>query len=270
MTYNKISQWYNLSDDVIVLTGAAGKLGKHYANAFLETDAKVVLLDSSQEALDEYMSDLDESYRQNVLPIACDISNKKEVVESFNKVKSTFGNCSILINNAAAVQVTFLEGSLVDFEDFPIEVWESNLNVNLTGAFLCCQEAGKHMLERKKGVILNISSIYGVVGCDQRIYGDSGLNSNAAYAATKSGLINFTRYLASYWQGKNIRVNCLSPGGVYNNQPEEFYKNYTEKTMLKKMSEPEDLVSAILYLVSDASGMVTGINHLVDGGYTAW
>jgi|TARA_B110000438_G_scaffold286054_1_gene316871 NAD(P)-dependent dehydrogenase (short-subunit alcohol dehydrogenase family) len=270
MTYNKIATWYDLSEEIIVLTGAAGKLGRHYANAFLKADAKVVLLDSSQEALDSYLNELDESYHPNALPLACDITDKKEVEEAFGKIKNTFGNCSILVNNAAAVQVTFLEGSLVDFEEFPIEVWKSNLDVNLTGAFLCCQEAGKHMLDRKKGVILNISSIYGVVGCDQRIYGDSGLNSNVAYAATKSGLINFTRYLASYWQGKNIRVNCLSPGGVYNNQPDEFYENYTSKTMLKKMSQPEDLVSAIFYLVSDASGMVTGINHLVDGGYTAW
>ena len=148
---------------------------------------------------------------------------------------------------------------MVDFEDFPIDVWESNLAVNLTGAFLCCQEAGKQMLERKKGVILNISSIYGVVGCDQRIYGDSGLNSNIAYAATKSGLINFTRYLASYWQGKNIRVNCLSPGGVYNNQPDDFYNNYIEKTMLKKMSKPEDLVSAIRRYVDVLGWAVIGV-----------
>ena len=270
MTYNKISKWYNLSEDVIVLTGAVGKLGRHYANAFLEADAKVVLLDSSQEALDAYVSDLDESYRQNVLPLACDISNKEEVVEAFSKVKRAFGNCSILINNAAAVQVTFLEGSLVDFEDFPIEVWESNLNVNLTGAFLCCQEAGKHMLDRKKGVILNISSIYGVVGCDQRIYGDSGLNSNIAYAATKSGLINFTRYLASYWQGKNIRVNSLSPGGVYNNQDKEFLKKYKNKTMLNRMATPQDLSSAMIYLISDSSSYITGFNLVVDGGLTSW
>jgi len=225
MTLKKISSWYDLSSDVIVLTGAAGKLGQHYANAFIEANAKVVLLDTSEQALIDYLKGVDEKYLANTLPIACDISDKKQVQEAFKKIKNTFGNTSILINNAAAVQVTFLEGNLVDFEDFPLEVWQSNLDVNLTGAFLCCQEAGKQMLEREKGVILNISSIYGVVGCDQRIYGDSGLNSNIAYAATKSGLLNFTRYLASYWQGKNIRVNCLSPGGVYNNQSEEFYKN---------------------------------------------
>ena len=270
MALNKITDWYDLSSDVIVLTGAAGKLGKFYATALLKSDAKVVLLDSSKESLDTFIDSIDEKYAKNALPIPCDITSKQEVQRAFKEIKKTFGNTSILINNAAAVQVTFLEGNLVEFEDFPLEVWQSNLDVNLTGAFLCCQEAGKQMLDGKKGVVLNISSIYGVVGCDQRIYGDSGLNSNIAYAATKSGLLNFTRYLASYWHGKNIRVNCLSPGGVYNNQSEEFYKNYTDRNMLHKMSEPDDLVSAILYLISDASSMVTGINHLVDGGYTAW
>jgi len=126
------------------------------------------------------------------------------------------------------------------------------------------------MVKQGGGVVLNIGSVYGVVACDQRIYGDSKINSSIAYASTKGGLINFTRYLASYWQGKNIRVNCLSPGGVFNNQTQEFVENYTYRTMLKRMATPDDLASALLYLVSDASQWVTGTNMIVDGGWTAW
>jgi NAD(P)-dependent dehydrogenase (short-subunit alcohol dehydrogenase family) len=162
------------------------------------------------------------------------------------------------------------DGKLVGFEDFPLEFWQDNLDVNLTGAFLCSQSAGKRMTEQGSGVILNIGSVYGVVACDQRIYGDTGINSSVAYATTKSGILNFTRYLASYWQGKNIRVNCLSPGGVFNNQGEPFLSNYTGKTMLKSMADLDDLASALLYLVSDASKWVTGANLMVDGGWTAW
>ena len=109
------------------------------------------------------------------------------------------------------------------------------------------------------------------MGCDQRIYGDSGINSSIAYATTKSGIVNFTKYLASYWQGKNIRVNSLSPGGVENkSQTEEFLKNYYYRTMLKRMANMDDLGSALLYLVSDASDWVTGTDMVVDGGWTAW
>jgi NAD(P)-dependent dehydrogenase (short-subunit alcohol dehydrogenase family) len=199
-----------------------------------------------------------------------DISNKEEVVAGFSKIWDHYGRIDVLVNNAAANQLTVFDGKLVGFEDFPLEFWQDNLDVNLTGAFLCSQSAGKRMTEQGSGVILNIGSVYGVVACDQRIYGDTGINSSVAYATTKSGILNFTRYLASYWQGKNIRVNCLSPGGVFNNQGEPFLSNYTGKTMLKSMADLDDLASALLYLVSDASKWVTGANLMVDGGWTAW
>ncbi len=265
-----VGNLFNLEGEIAVITGAAGKLGSYYSKLLMDSKAKVIMVDSNKESLEELHSSFELSYKENSLPISCDITDKNEVQKAFKTILRSFGEVSILINNAAAHQVSFVEGNLIEFEEFPLEVWQENLNVNLTGAFLCCQEAGKHMISKNKGCILNIGSTYGVVACDQRIYGDSGLNSNVAYAATKSGLINFTRYLASYWQGKNIRVNCLSPGGVYNNQPDDFYENYTYRTMLKRMGKKEDLGNAVLYLVSDASDWVTGINHVVDGGFTAW
>lgn len=257
---------FKLNDEVCVITGANGRLGSYYCDLLSEQGAKIVALDISFS--EQNLEKWDNS--QNINPIICDISERDEVRKTFAKIREQFGDVTILINNAAAAQTTFVEGSLIEFENFPIEVWEANLRVNLTGAFLCCQEAGKQMLDVGRGVILNIGSTYGVVACDQRIYGKSGLNSNAAYATTKSGLVNFTRYLASYWQGQNIRVNCLIPGGVYNNQPDEFFENYINKTMIKRMAEPDDLGTAVLYLVSDASEWVTGAMHTVDGGFTAW
>jgi NAD(P)-dependent dehydrogenase (short-subunit alcohol dehydrogenase family) len=202
--------------------------------------------------------------------LGLDISKKPQVAEAVESVVKRYGRIDVLINNAAAQQLTVFSGSLCEFEEFPLEVWQANLDVNLTGAFLCCQAVGRQMVKQGSGVILNIGSVYGVVACDQRIYGNSKINSSIAYATTKSGLINFTRYLASYWQGKNIRVNCLSPGGVYNNQAPEFVEHYTYRTMLKRMATVDDLGSAVLYLVSDASQWVTGTNMIVDGGWTAW
>tara|TARA_B100000575_G_scaffold291754_1_gene298420 strand:- start:314 stop:1129 length:816 start_codon:yes stop_codon:yes gene_type:complete len=271
MVKTRLEKWYDLNSKTVVITGATGKLGSFYADLLAEQGANIAMLDLSQEKCDKLSKEIRDKHGTEVKGYELDISKKKDVNLIFNSIVNDFGSLDILINNAAAVQVTVFEGKLHEFEEFPLEVWQSNLDVNLTGAFLCCQAAGKQMLKQGKGVILNIGSTYGVVGCDQRIYGNSGINSSIAYATTKSGLINFTKYLASYWQGKNIRVNCLSPGGVGNeNHTEEFLDNYHYRTMLKRMAKKDDLGSAVIYLVSDASEWVTGINLMVDGGWTAW
>ena len=266
----RVLEAYNLTKRVVVLTGGTGRLGRHYSEILSEAGANVVLFDLDAEECQTFAQELSGRYRTEPMGEAVDITQKAEVLAAVESVIERYGKIDVLINNAAAQQLTVLDDELYEFENFPLEVWQSNLDVNLTGAFLCCQAVGKQMVRQGGGVILNIGSVYGVVACDQRIYGNSKINSSIAYATTKSGLINFTRYLASYWQGKNIRVNCLSPGGVFNNQPEEFLNNYIHKTMLKRMAEPEDLSNALLYLVSDASKWVTGTNMMVDGGWTAW
>ena len=150
----------------------------------------------------------------------------------------------------------------------------SNLNkvfeTNIIGTYLCCQEVGKIMVKQRNGVIINISSIYGLIGTDQRIYGKSGLNSTAAYTITKSAMINFTRYLAAYWNDKRIRVNTLSLGGVENNQDSEFIKKYSYRTMIGRMAKKDEYVGALLFLASDASSYMTGANLVIDGGFTSW
>lgn len=266
-----LDKWYDLKDKVVMLTGAAGKIGSQYAEILSERGADVVCIRLKEEGCQQLEKHLRETYSTRPMGMRVDISQKAEVQRAVDNIVKQYGKIDVLINNAAYEQLKHVvNDKVLSFEDFPLEVWQATIDVNLTGMFLCCQTVGKVMVQQGYGVILNISSVYGVVAADQRIYGDSKLNSNMAYAATKSGVLNLTRYLASYWQGKNIRVNSLSPGGVFNNQDEEFVKNYSYRTMLSRMADTNDLCAAMLYLVSDASKYVTGFNLIVDGGWTAW
>jgi len=268
---DKLNQWYDLSGRVAFLTGAAGFIGPSYARALAERGASVVVVDVEQEKCERVASDLRQQYGGRVTPLSLDVANAAAVKDAVGRVMDEYGRLDILINNAAFHQLSHIKGgNEATLENFPLDVWQKTIDVNLTGALICSQEAGRIMLQQKAGVMLNVASVYGVVAADQRIYGNSGLNSNVAYAVTKGGLVQFTRYLAAYWQGQNIRVNSLSPGGVFNNQSEEFLKNYTYKTMLGRMATLDDLTAAMLYLVSDASAFVTGFNMVVDGGWTAW
>jgi 2-deoxy-D-gluconate 3-dehydrogenase len=159
------------------------------------------------------------------------------------------------------------------FEDYPLELWKSAVDVNLTGLFLCCQAATKPMVDKGKGVIINISSIYGLVGPDQRIYQNPGnleLFKPVHYSVTKAGVLGLTRYLASYFAGKGIRVNALTPGGIYTSQEDNFVDAYSARTLLGRMADKDEMNGALLFLASDASAYMTGANLIVDGGWTAW
>ena len=180
-----------------------------------------------------------------------------------------YSKIDVLINNAHIVPRS---DSRKDspFESYPLDLWEVMVSTNLRGLFLCSREIGRIMKKQQNGNIINISTIYGLVGPDQRIYGKSGQNSAVYYAATKSAILNLTRYLASYWNRTGIRVNTLSPGGVENNQGSLFIKNYSYKTMLGRMAQKNEYVGAMIFLASDASSYMTGSNLVVDGGFTAW
>jgi NAD(P)-dependent dehydrogenase (short-subunit alcohol dehydrogenase family) len=159
------------------------------------------------------------------------------------------------------------------FENYPLELWKQALDVNLTGAFLCCQAAAGPMLEQGSGVMVNLSSIYGLTGPDQRIYQRNDQKRQfkpVHYSVTKAGLVGLTRYLAAYYAGMNIRVNTLTPGGVYNQHDPEFVAAYASRTILGRMAQKNDLNGALLFLVSEASSYMTGANLIVDGGWTAW
>ena len=266
-----LDKWYNLKDRVVVLTGATGKLGTRYTAVLSECGANVVCIDLNEEECKKLEKNLRETYSTRPLGIGVDISKKPDLDHAIERVIKEYGKIDVLINNAVYNQdAHIIDGEVLQFEDFPLEVWQATIDVNLTGMFLCSQVVGRVMVKQGYGVILNVASHYGVVAADQRIYGESKINSNVAYATTKSGVLNFTRFLASWWQGKNIRVNSLTPGGVFDNQDNEFLKNYCYRTMLGRMADKDDICAAVLYLVSDASKYVTGFNLIVDGGWTAW
>lgn len=259
---------FSLKDKVILITGAAGKLAKVFIEDFLKYEAIVIGLDIKDQK--RLLNNIDDDYKKRFFYFKVDITSKIELQKIFDELKAKNICPNTIINNAAAGQVTFFNGSLVDFTEFPLEVWNENLKVNLTGALNICQVFGKYLEKKKEGSIINMSSTYGLAGCDQRIYGDSGLNSSIAYAATKSALIGMTKYLAAYWGEKNIRVNAVAPAGVFNNHKDPFYSNYVSKIMLGKMADADDISNALIYLSSDASKYITGTVLSVDGGYTAW
>ncbi|MBN2549658.1 MAG: SDR family oxidoreductase, partial [Anaerolineales bacterium] len=166
-----------------------------------------------------------------------------------------------------------LPGENGAFEDFPLPAWNQALAVNLTGAFLCCQAAVQPMLKQGQGVIVNLSSIYGLAGPDQRMYqrpDQPPRYKPVYYTVTKTGILGLTQYLATYYAGKNIRVNALSPGGVFNGHDETFVRAYSARAVLGRMAEKDEMNGALLFLVSDASAYMTGANLVVDGGWTAW
>jgi 2-deoxy-D-gluconate 3-dehydrogenase len=279
----QLSDLFDLSGRVAVVTGGAGLLGTEFCQTLLEAGASIVVADISDDAAKTLASLLNERFQlkessSRAIPVKIDISSKNSVEELFHLVSEEFGRVDILVNTAA-IDPKFDPDSLavsdssVGFEDFPFELWKQALDVNLTGVFLCCQAAGKLMASQGGGVMINISSIYGLVGPDQRIYQSEGNPDRykpAYYSTTKAGILGLTRYLATYYAGKNIRVNALTPGGVFNEHDQDFVQAYSSRTVLGRMAEKNEMNGALLFLASDASAYMTGSNLVVDGGWTAW
>ncbi len=271
---------FDLTGRVAVITGGAGLLGVEHARAIAAAGGIPVIADIDGDRATQVAADLSATTDVAAMAMAADITVKAEVERLAQTVIDRFGRIDILINNAA---MTVKGGGdqaaeyFAAFEDYPLELWEKALKVNLTGAFLCCQSIGRHMMSRRSGVVLNIASDVGNVSPDHRIYEGvvsphtgRPFNTPASYAATKAGIINFTRYLATYWAPYGIRVNTLSPGGVFANHDPAFVRNVSERIPLGRMARADEYRGAVLFLVSDASSYVTGANLIADGGRTAW
>lgn len=259
---------FDLSNKTIILTGASGFLGSSYADGLSQVGANIVLCDINFNGCREIEARIRKKYETNPISIKLDVTNSKSITNLVNKVTKKYSTIDVLVNNAAYQGDSKIR--TMNFENLDINSWNKAMDVNLTGIFRLCQKIGKVMRKQKFGNIINISSIYGMVGADQRIYGSSGLNSAVFYATTKSAVLNLTRYLASYWNRTGIRVNTLSPGGVENNQEKNFIKKYSEKTMIGRMAKNDEYVGALIFLASDASSYMTGSNLIIDGGWTAW
>jgi NAD(P)-dependent dehydrogenase (short-subunit alcohol dehydrogenase family) len=259
---------FDLSDKVIIITGAAGNLGSQYAEGLSQAGANVVLGDLDYTKCKQLSTKLKKIYDVDPLPLKLDLTKKISISNLVTKTIKKYSKIDVLINNAAYQGNSKIRKT--SFEELSLLDWNEAISVNLTGIFLACQQIGKIMKKQGFGNIINISSTYGLVAPDQRIYGDSGQNAASFYSATKSAVINLTRYLASYWANTGIRVNTLSPGGVKRTQTKSFIKNYSKKTMLGRMAERDEYVGAMIFLASDASSYMTGSNLIIDGGWTAW
>jgi NAD(P)-dependent dehydrogenase (short-subunit alcohol dehydrogenase family) len=268
---NKVTL-FDVSEKIVIITGASGQLGMEYQTAFLEHGAKVIGVDISKSG---GISKLEKNYDKDYLFINCDITSKDSLILCLNEIKESIGIPNILLNNAA---LDSPPGSSMEetgpFENYPEESWDKVLDVNLKGTFLACQVFGAEMAKNKNGSIINISSIYGLVSPDQSIYDfrrkeGEDFYKPVAYSASKSGVLNLTRYLASYWAKDNVRVNSLTIAGVFNNQEDEFLKAYCKRIPIGRMANSEEYNGAVIFLASDASSYMTGSNLILDGGWTA-
>ena len=264
---------FRLDGRTVVVTGAAGILGRRFCTGYLDAGANLVALDVAQQPLDEAAQAFGGSGGQ-VLALACDITDPTAVDRAITEAMGRFGALDVLHNNAAG-KSRDVRAFFAPFEDYKLETWREVMAVNIDGMFLMAQRVGREMRKRNRGAVIQTASIYGLVGPDDSIYEGSDylggpINTPAVYAASKAAVIGLTRYLATHWAKHGIRVNCLVPGGVESGQNPEFSCRYSARAPLGRMARDEEMVPAALYLASDASSYVTGQVLAVDGGWTAW
>lgn len=270
---NPPARLFDLTDQVAVITGAAGQLGGEYVRTLLGAGAAVAVLDVWPENPKSTIRDLPSD---RLLVLKVDVTRKAELAWSLEEIKATLGRPRILINNAAIdAPPNATDQATGPFEDYPESAWDAMMDVNLKGVFLCCQVFGGDMARGGGGSIVNIASIYGILSPDQRIYAYRARQGKpffkpVAYSVSKSGILNLTRYLATYWAGRGVRVNTLTLGGVFNQQDATFLANYCDKVPLGRMARADEYNGAILFLASETSSYMTGSNLVVDGGFSAW
>jgi NAD(P)-dependent dehydrogenase (short-subunit alcohol dehydrogenase family) len=264
-----VNELMKLNGRVALVTGAGGHIGIAICESLAELGAAVVVLEKEAEACRSVASRIQESYKIETMPLIVDLTDEVAVRSVPQTILDRFGRLDILVNCAALVGTSELQGWATSFLKQSADVWRMALEVNLTAPFVLIQACAKALAASGHGSVINIGSTYGIVGPDTSLYEDTNLGNPAAYAASKGGLLQFTRWLATVL-APDVRVNAISPGGVWRNQPEDFSKRYVAKTPLRRMATEEDLKGAVAYLASDLSAYVTGHNLVVDGGWTTW
>lgn len=243
-----------LKDKVIVITGGKGLLGRSFVQHITSHNGIAIVFDKIQNP------DIEAG------EINGDITDTASIQAAIDLVVKKYGKIDGWVNNAYP---RTSDWGKAKFDEEPMDSFELNVEWHLVGYIKCCQAALNQMKKQGFGSLVNIASIYGVVGPDFTVYENTTINNPAAYAAIKGGLINFTRYLAAFYGPSNVRVNCVSPGGIFDNQHPEFVKNYESKVPMKRMGKPEDIAPSVSFLLSDGAGYLTGHNLVVDGGWTA-
>jgi NAD(P)-dependent dehydrogenase (short-subunit alcohol dehydrogenase family) len=273
----RIQSLFDLSGRVAIVTGGSGLLGGHHGSILAAAGASVVLLDLDQTKPWARAEQLQHTYGRECIGLAADITSEESLQQVRGEILQRLGRIDILINNAAnnpRVEADSTGKQWSRLETFPLDAWNADIAVGLTGAFLCSRIFGQEMAKQSRGVIVNVSSDLGVIAPDQRLYRKEGVPEDqqpvkpVTYSVVKTGLIGLTRYLSTYWADKHVRVNAISPGGVFTGQPEAFTRKLHELIPMKRMAKEDEYEGAILFLCSDASSYMTGHNLIVDGGRT--
>ena len=275
-----LPDWLDLSGRVVVVTGGGGLLGSQHAEVIAELGGHPVLVDLKIDQSHELVEGIQQKYGVSALAVAADITSEDAVREVLNTVIKSYGRVDGLINNAAnnpkVESGENSDSSWSRLESYPLNLWAQDLAVGLTGALICSRVVGSHMALQGHGVIINIASDLGVIAPDQRIYADPEMPVEqqpvkpVSYSVVKHGIIGMTKYLATYWADSGVRVNAISPGGIYNDQPEDFVQRLTNLIPVGRMARHDEYKGTIAFLLADASSYMTGANVVVDGGRTVW
>lgn len=271
---------FKIDGKVIIITGGAGLIGRRHTEAVLEGGGIPVLLDIFEEPLKKVREQFLKEYPDSQMEIfVTDITKKEKLEEIRDDLLEKYGHIDGLINNAA--NNPKMEGGAknmgaIQFHNLPLDIWNEDMAVGLTGAFLCAQVFGTVMEKQGKGVVINVASDYGIISPDQRIYRKEGLPEEEqiikpiSYSVVKHGIIGMTKYLATYWAKKGVRVNTLCPASLENGQDPEFIQKISDLIPMGRMSKPEEYPATVLYMLSEASSYMTGATVLLDGGRTIW
>lgn len=244
-----------LSEKIIVVTGGSGLIGKAILENLRVDGARTVNAEIKDTATAKQLDDY----------IQCDVTSQESVEDAISRVIEKYGRVDGWVNNAYPRTADWGK----KFEDIELDSWRKNVDFQLNSVFTCSQAILKVMKAQGSGAIVNISSIYGVVGPDFSVYDGTEMTMPAAYSAIKGGVVNFSRYLAAYYGPYNVRINCVSPGGIFDNQHPGFVSQYENKVPMQRMGLPEDIAPSVSFLLSDEARYITGQNLIVDGGWTA-
>ncbi len=260
---------FNLENRVALITGGAGLLASEHAIALHQYGAKIIISDVNMEACQEKVDAL-KNQGVEVEVMLLDVTSKDNWIQVVNQIIKKYKSIDILINNAGFTNQSKTSSFDKEFENFPLEDWNNIMNVNLTGTFLGCQIVGNQMLKQSKGSIINIASLYGVVSPNHKIYENTDIRQPVAYSVSKNGVVALTKYVATLWAKKGVRVNSLTPGGIFNGHEGLFLERFENLNPIGRMSQKDELRGGIVYLASDASSHVVGHNLIIDGGWTVW
>jgi len=274
-----LDKLFRLDNKIIVITGATGLLGRKHAEAVACYGGTPILLDLSQQVIDDFANELNTKYKVDSVGFAIDITNEKAIESNAKLLMKKFGKIDGLVNNAAN-NPKVEDSKDVNFsrlENFPLNIWNDDIAVGLTGSFLCAKHYGFAISQNSNGgSIVNISSDLGLIAPDQRLYAKDGIDNDkqnvkpVTYSVVKTGLIGLTRYLATYWADKNVRCNALCPGGVENGQPDDFLKEVSKRIPIGRMANADEYQGTLVWMLSDASSYLNGSIIPVDGGRTVW